>query len=107
MNEQRLIDANVPIEKIEKRLEFLRKEFGGCYNAATIGLDEAWVFLETTPTVTLDDIRPKGKWIDAYPKIEPSPMFAYGICSECGFEQSISNKLNFCPNCGADMRGEG
>ena len=40
-----------------------------------------------------------GHWIDAYPDIEPNPMFAYGICSECGFEQSISNKLPFCPGC--------
>ena len=44
-----------------------------------------------------------GKWINAYPDIEPNPMFMYGICSVCGFEQSISNKLNYCPNCGAKM----
>ena len=45
-----------------------------------------------------------GEWINAYPDIEPNPMLMYGICSECGFKQSISDKLNFCPNCGADMR---
>lgn len=50
--------------------------------------------------------RKKGKWIDAYPDIEPNPMFMYGICSVCGCEQAISDKLNFCPDCGADMRGE-
>lgn len=50
--------------------------------------------------------RKKGKWINAYPKIETDPMFMYGICSECGFEQSLSGKLNFCPNCGSDMREE-
>ena len=44
-----------------------------------------------------------GKWIDAYPDIEPNPMFMYGICSECGFEQGISKYLNYCPNCGAKM----
>ena len=47
-----------------------------------------------------------GRWIDAYPDIEPNPMCMYGICSECGFEQGISKYLNYCPNCGADMRGE-
>ena len=47
-----------------------------------------------------------GRWIDAYPDIEPNPMFMYGICSECGFEQGISKYLNYCPKCGADMRGE-
>lgn len=47
--------------------------------------------------------RKKGRWINAYPDTEPNPMFMYGICSICGFEQSISDKLNFCPNCGAKM----
>lgn len=44
-----------------------------------------------------------GHWIDAYPKIEPNPMFKYGICSVCGYEQSVSKYLKFCPNCGAKM----
>ena len=44
-----------------------------------------------------------GRWIDAYPDIEPNPMFMYGICSECGFEQGISKYLNYCPNCGSKM----
>ena len=39
-----------------------------------------------------------GQWIDAYPDIEANPMFMYGICSECGFEQAISKYLNYCPN---------
>ena len=55
---------------------------------------------------SLQPERKKGKWINAYPDIEPNPMFMYGICSVCGYEQAISNKLNFCPNCGADMRGK-
>ena len=46
-----------------------------------------------------------GRWISAYSDIEPNPMFMYGICSECGFEQGISKYLNFCPNCGAKMDG--
>lgn len=44
-----------------------------------------------------------GRWIDAYPDIEPNPMFMYGFCSECGFEQGISKYLKYCPNCGAKM----
>ena len=44
-----------------------------------------------------------GRWIDAYPDIEPNPMFMYGICSECGFEQGLSKYLKYCPNCGAKM----
>ena len=46
-----------------------------------------------------------GRWINAYSDIEPNPMFMYGICSECGFEQAISKYLKYCPNCGAKMDG--
>ena len=61
---------------------------------------------DVTRLLSLPEVRPvvRGRWINAYPKIEPNPMYMYGICSECGFEQSISNKLNYCPHCGADMR---
>ena len=44
-----------------------------------------------------------GHWINSYPDVEPNPMFGYGICSNCGFEQSLSNKLKYCPNCGIKM----
>ena len=53
--------------------------------------------------IKAEDVEPvrHGRWIDAYPDIDPNPMFMYGICSECGFEQGISKYLNYCPNCGA------
>ena len=56
------------------------------------------------PAADVAEVR-HGRWIDAYPDIEPNPMFMYGICSECGFEQGISKYLNYCPNCGARMDG--
>lgn len=54
------------------------------------------------------DVAPvrQGRWIDSYPDIDPNPMFMYGICSECGFEQGISKYLNYCPICGAKMEQE-
>ena len=55
-----------------------------------------------TPTADVAPVR-HGRWIDAYPDIEPNPMFMYGICSECGFEQGLSKYLKYCPNCGAKM----
>ena len=70
---------------------------------------ESWGFaskcitaIEDAPTIESE--RKMGKWIDAYPDIEPNPMFMYAICSVGGYEQAISNKLNFCPDCGSDMR---
>lgn len=43
------------------------------------------------------------RWINAYPDIESNSMLMYGICSNCGYEQSISNSLKYCPECGAKM----
>ena len=64
------------------------------------GKFQHWV--EVQPAADVAPVR-HGRWIDAYPNIEPNPMFMYGICSECGFEQGISKYLNYCPNCGAKM----
>ncbi len=52
-----------------------------------------------------DDEQKTGRWINAYPDIEPNPMFAFSICSICGFEQSFWHRLNHCPHCGAKMEG--
>lgn len=52
--------------------------------------------IDDEPTV---EERPKGKWI-----IKHANGCNYYICSECSV---LSNDWdNFCPNCGADMRGE-
>ena len=68
--------------------------------------DEFVEFIKKQPTIEAEPVK-HGRWIDAYPDIEPNPMFMYGICSECGFEQGISKYLNYCPNCGAKMKSEG
>lgn len=49
---------------------------------------------------TIEPKRKKGKWIDKSNGIEG----AWNYCSVCG-EQAI-DLYDFCPNCGADMRGE-
>ena len=56
--------------------------------------------VSATPTLTLDDLRPKGRWVD-------------GECTNCGCD-ALYNKgvpaptyTEFCPSCGADMRGGG
>lgn len=60
--------------------------------------------IDNQPTVEVELVK-HGHWINAYPDIEPNPMLMYGICSECGFKQSISDSLKFCPECGAKMDG--
>ena len=70
------------------------------------GLDRAQRAILDAPAANVAPVR-HGRWIDAYPDIEPNPMFMYGICSKCGFEQGISKYLSYCPNCGAKMDGGG
>ena len=46
----------------------------------------------------------KGKWIDA---TTDESLDQEWRCSECGWNLFLTGNLtNFCPNCGADMRGE-
>lgn len=54
------------------------------------------------PTITLDDLRPKGRWIMKETMIR-SPFAKNAYCSECNEETSFLH--DFCPYCGADMRG--
>lgn len=58
-------------------------------------------------TVIIGDTKEKGKWIN---------HTEYGVttyitdkdveCSECGHKQPKLFDMKYCPNCGADMRGE-
>lgn len=65
-------------------------------------------YLEKAPTLTLDDLRPKGRRGPNEPEGD-----VWFHCSECGTEISTSwnydcdQMWNYCPNCGADMRGGG
>lgn len=74
-------------------------------SASTVSTAQGKLMLDAAAAIEeLQAQLPKrGKWKCSYPKIEANPMFMYGICSICGFEQGISNKLNYCPNCGAKM----
>ena len=53
------------------------------------------VELELVPSAD----RPKGEWRADY-----EAGFKTWECSECGIH--MLSEWNFCPNCGADMRGE-
>lgn len=72
------------------------------YNA---GLDRALYSLAYAPTLTLDDLRPKGRWVDMRESHKDVPSCS---CSECGrLVIGLESKNHYCPSCGADMRGGG
>ena len=105
MSEPKLIDANALNERFDKRIKWLRLDMHdqyslGLYHGAVTDKD----LINEMPIIAsyVAPVR-HGRWVNAYPDIEPNPMFMYGICSECGFEQGISKYLNYCPNCGAKM----
>ena len=50
--------------------------------------------------------RKKGEWIYDTERVAGDGWtYRQYHCSECGF-QELGGLQNFCPNCGADMRGE-
>lgn len=62
--------------------------------------------IDRIPTVEEIDNK-QGGWVyrEEWFEDEEKPRMAWG-CNLCGHSiKSIHEKLNFCPNCGADMRG--
>ena len=57
--------------------------------------------IEAIPAVS---DRPKGEWKR---RLVDNGFNADWVCSECGYRVKIDFvSFNFCPNCGADMRGK-
>lgn len=50
---------------------------------------------------TAEPQRIKGKWA-----LQSDDYYEYYECDQCGIAVGIDDIRNFCPNCGADMRGE-
>lgn len=55
--------------------------------------------INNAPTVE----QPTGHWINHYDDLFPAESTEE--CSICHQEQSIGNDDNYCPNCGAKMKG--
>lgn len=91
---RRYIDTDLLKDKTTR----VNNIWNGTTNAEGKGLDE---IIDDIPTA---DVREnvKAKWIFPYGDRK------YKRCSFCGKTfYSIPSTSNFCPNCGADMRGEG
>ncbi len=62
---------------------------------------------------SVQSVHPKGYWIKKISKEEKNKKYTgytpYWYCSKCGkkYEPALANTIiNYCYNCGADMRGE-
>lgn len=68
---------------------------------------EEWedVCITTVNEIKSTEPQKKGKWIKKEPTIKELHG-CYYECSKCHKSSLPFQKLNFCPNCGTDMRGE-
>lgn len=89
---------------IEKITALINKS--GKYTAYESGADDACFILEHE--IPAADVRPvvRGEWIWEL----ADNGWANHICSCCGYTKNtdihVALGWNFCPNCGADMRGD-
>ena len=88
-------------EEAIKGLKVLAKDFSG-YRPNEEMFNMAIEALEQLPSAQPE--RPKGEWVNdiAYYDEDGCPCVVTR-CNQCG---EVSEAFNFCPNCGADMRGE-
>ena len=92
-----LISRQAAIDAIKKI-----NAHGNTDRANGLGLSENAIIL----LPSAEPERKTGRWIEM---VDADPMtgepYVCGVyCSECG--ERIGCESNFCPNCGADMRGE-
>ena len=83
----RYIERYKLINELQHLPEQERLEFMGVYDC-----------VKTTPTADVVEVK-RGEWkVDETHDYEP-------YCSLCGHEPIAGEKYNYCPDCGADMRG--
>lgn len=90
-------------DAIELAMQYCPDDDGSCSKAGA-DIREMLDKLEDLPPAQPE--RKKGKWI----RISDEPFADRFECSECGKLPPIENYewrlSDYCPNCGADMRGE-
>ena len=97
----RMIDADALIEDLKTRIVLSKLHYKEPLSYSDTDIVD---IIENAPTV---EERKKGKWLMSSRSIG-------GVCSECGescsavelTEKGIRMLWKYCPNCGADMRGE-
>ena len=95
--------ARVPTaESTENEARLLKLK--GALNVAADAVNDAVRVIETIEALPSAD-RQKGEWNVLGEWVSRNGCYGVAYCSECNYELR-GNNTNFCPNCGADMRGE-
>lgn len=106
----RIIDADALIKKFcGTTCGCNRNECG--YELAEDGIDGCWAVkaIEDAPTIDATPVRRRGEWVFVIESVRPYKTEIEERCSLCGRyvrRYGTQPQDNFCPNCGADMRGE-
>jgi rubrerythrin len=90
--EKRLIDAN---ETITAFTNWLTSRYDGRMPRDIVA---------EIPTVDAVEVV-HGRWKSTGDPVLDN-IYGVAVCSICGYEYA-GNNTNYCPNCGADMRGDG
>lgn len=106
----RYIDADNLKERIPKDIH--EDVFENCRNCELLDDEQVKELIDLQPTA---DVREnvRGEWIEDNPR-EKSMMWRCSVCGRIAYYPTIGERksykkhcgYNYCPNCGADMRGE-
>lgn len=103
----RLIDADALIadcQMAQKQADRDGREYANAFYSGGGEISTEWWcvedMIENAPTIEPE--RKRGKWETTRPD---APMFGFYYCSLCGRKRT-SPQDHFCPNCGAEMKGE-
>ena len=93
-----LINRQGTIDRINEYIEeYSEIDSDGNHSEKWCAMQEAKMTIKNMPSAQPE--RPKGKWV------EKPHVYGVAYCSLCDYELH-TNDTNFCPNCGADMRGD-
>ncbi len=112
----RYIDADALLEELKEELEFDSPMYNEVENKwLDKGLRIAIKDVKHFPTADVVEVR-HGEWEDRYENKYANQLYECSLCGEIAPEGTKYNKLGnperiqvlspYCPNCGADMRGE-
>ena len=92
------------LQDVVDRFKSADKDFYG-EAEVVMNVDECDVLEKAISALSIEgkkDCRDCGEWIITYPNGKYNPLY------ECPFCKASNNAVfkNFCPNCGADMRGK-